>query len=638
MCVRGGVILAGGGVDLLYPVSFHVLYSALTLKSLEYRFSGGVQVIRQQATAVQICLLLIGLLLHGTVLLAHVFSNLGALSFRDALLVEARRDTSRQPSVYALFGALDRSDIEFQTALFQRAAVLDPSSLAVRWMLARTALAIGDAGTAVEHLRLITDQAEHNQFLFNDALIAFCYAGMPDQAVALYESNSFSQTVRTADGAVAVAYLELGGHEALERVKRLRPDDLYANYHLWKKTQRSGDPTTAAAYSETLICFPLEAISPADERLLEYATEVIPALLDEGLWDRAKTLNVVSFLVWWRYEARSVERLLERLVERYPTESDWLFFLAELYHRQGNLNRAEVTYRQVLAADPMYAQSYLRLGMVTEAKFHTVNANRQVQLEEVVEWYERYHEIALNDLLGLKKLTEMSETLGRPGAVVLRNLLTARADDRYIVAQMVDVPVEAVELGPNLVENSGFEEWVGEKPEWWAWSAMFNREPFDAAAFVGGADELSPFERQRMARVEGFWMQQQEGNIAARAGFWHCNDIPLAANTPYILSFQYRTSRIPDGKVTVWVSSADEPDVFWSGGDYGLPSTDGEWHHFVAIGWNRSDAEAAIRPLLRSFAPGCVEFDDVQVRQIGLPEGIALEQGETQFRVTGRNN
>ena len=33
------------------------------------------------------------------------------------------------------------------------------------------------------------------------------------------------------------------------------------------------------------------------------------------------------------------------------------------------------------------------------------------------------------------------------------------------------MPVEDVELGPNLVENGGFEAWVEGRQEWWKWSA-----------------------------------------------------------------------------------------------------------------------------------------------------------------------
>jgi len=111
--------------------------------------------------------------------------------------------------------------------------------------------------------------------------------------------------------------------------------------------------------------------------------------------------------------------------------------------------------------------------------------------------------------------------------------------------------------------------------------------------------------------------------------------ITLTMNVPYVLSFYYRTTRVPDGKATVWVSG--DPDVFWAH-DHGLPATGGAWRHFVAVGWNRADAEAAICPLVRSFAPGYVEFDDVEVWPIWLSEGTTVEVGEARFRVISWDN
>ena len=171
---------------------------------------------------------------------------------------------------------------------------------------------------------------------------------------------------------------------------------------------------------------------------------------------------------------------------------------------------------------------------------------------------------------------------------------------------------------------------------------MFNREPFNAAAFAGGSDGLLAFEGQQAARVDGLWVQQQEDKSPARAGFWQWDEmtrglrpITLPVSAPYVLSFYYRTTRVPDGRAMVWVS--DEPDVFWVHG-HGLPSTGEGWRHFVAVGWNRSDAKAAIRPLVRLFAPGCVEFDGVQVRPIWLPKETIVEGGETRFWATERED
>lgn len=582
-------------------------------------------------------------LLSGPALAADALVNVGVLSLRNSLMAQG----DLVPEIYPRYDVLpDNASQSCIVEHLRRAVDLDSGDYTARWALGRAALAAGDAETAAAALAPLADQHQ-NPFLYGDVVIALGRAGQYERVTELYESAPPPQPMQTISDTVALAYLGQGDRDALERAIALRPADLYANYFLWKWAQEERDIATTATYSDTLVYFPLEAIDPTDERFLDYAAKVIPDLLEEGLWDRDKTLNVVSFLVWQHNGARGVERLLGQLIAHYPTEPDWPFYLAELYHRRGDLRQAETAYRQVLAVDPTYAQAYLRLGMVAEA------GREGESLSEAARWYAQYHSLAPDDLLGLKRLVEVCTTLGEAGVedpscretVTLRQELDARTNDRRIVAEMLGVPVEDVELGPNLVENGGFEEWVEGRPEWWVWSDMFNHEPFNTAVFVGGADELLPFEGQRAARVDGFWVQQREGKSAARAGFWQFDEIvgglrsiPLTANTPYVLSFQYRTSRVPNGRVTVWVSSTDEPDVFWPGGDHGLVGTNGMWYHFVAAGWNRSNAEAAIRPLLRLYAPGCAELDDVQVRPIGLPEGFALEQSEGQFRVAGRDN
>jgi len=310
-------------------------------------------------------------------------------------------------------------------------------------------------------------------------------------------------------------------------------------------------------------------------------------------------------------------------------------------------------------------------------------------LQQATYNYARYHALALrqaqdrppDDLLGLKRLAEVCTALeeagvedencreaaervvGRQGdegtrrqeggkirhspfairnspAAVLQEALEARTDDRRIVAELLGVPVEDVELGPNLVENGGFEEWTEGRPKWWTWSNMAKGDRRNKGVFAGGAEPLNAISGSA-ARVNGLWLQHDEDKEPGRCGYWQWDEqrhnrrpILLAVGMPYLLSFYYRTERLRDGAARVWVSS--EPEVFFAG-NHGLPPTGGEWQRFVAIGWNRAGIEAAIRPLVRSFATGSVEFDNVKVRAIGLVEGTIVEAGETRFWISGSN-
>jgi len=402
----------------------------------------------------------------------------------------------------------------------------------------------------------------HNPFLYGDLLMALSHGGRPEEVTALYESTPPPRHTEAISDAVALAYLDLvtgrqGDQETrqgevtrwLGRAHALRPGDLYANYHLWKQAREAGDAEAAAVHSDTLTDFPLEAIHPVDERLLDYAAEVILTLFEEGLWDRDKTRNVVSFLAWQHNGAAGVERLLERLIERYPTEPDWSFYLAELYHRQGDLEQAQAAYQQVLAADPEYAQAVLRLGMVAEVKSQVPNARPEEQLEEAARGYGQYHEMAPDDLLGLKRLGEVCAALGEAGAeggncqkAALQEALEARADERHIVAEMLSVPVEHVELGPNLVERGRFEEEEeGQDGQLERWSFWTYLGPDRKGLYFAGLDSLAAEgNATRIIGLRGGPM----GDGTITYGEYRGRELTFPPGDWYIISSCYRSQKL----------------------------------------------------------------------------------------------
>jgi len=187
------------------------------------------------------------------------------------------------------------------------------------------------------------------------------------------------------------------------------------------------------------------------------------------------------------------------------------------------------------------------------------------------------------------------------------------------------VPAENVELGPNLVEHGGFEGWVDGSPRSWTWSDMATGDLWNKGIFIGGADGLEAYSGS-VARVNGLWLQHRQDKEPGRSGYWQADPITLTTASPYVLSFYYRTERTPDNAATIWVSY--DTQVLFSG-DHPLPATDGNWWLFAIVGWNRSAGEAAVRPLLRSFAPGQVWFDDVQLRNINIR--LSVQTREAQF-------
>lgn len=354
-------------------------------------------------------------LLGGPALVSAAWTNAGMLALRDGLL--AQRDLA--PGVYPVRMGLhgDAGAVRAMRCLGQSVA-LNKDGLANRWALGRAALAAGDVETAASALRPLAGKTGQNPLLYQDVLVALSHGGQPEEVVALYEVAPPLQPTQAISDVVALAYLDLlvagprdqgtrgqGDGEQprrwLERAHALRPGDLYTNYRLWEEARAAGDAAATAAYSRTLDYFPLEAVRPTDERLLSYVAEAVPDLLAEGLWGREKALHVVSYLVWQHNGAAGVERLLQRLIERYPAEPDWPFYLAELHHRRGDLERAETAYRRVLAVDPACAQAYLRLGVLSEESCDLQASDCK---ENAAKWYLEYCGLARNDSLILKRL------------------------------------------------------------------------------------------------------------------------------------------------------------------------------------------------------------------------------------------
>lgn len=531
---------------------------------------------------------------------------------------------------------------------YTRAISVDSQNRAARWNLGRAHLAMQDYNKAANVLTSLSEYAKSNPLLYQQTITALDGAGRLDELAAFYESVPPPLLTPSTRNVIALAYLEesrkTSGRLAevaeirlLQMVVTLRPDDLYANYHLWRWFTQQGHIERADAFRQKLQQFSRGSIEPPDTRLRGYVAEAVPALVAEGIWSRRTALNIVSYLVWHDPDAHSTQLLLETLRKQYPQEAVWLFFLGELYQRQGRLALAEPAYRGVLELDPEYAPAYLRLGVVIEEQYNVGSPGYQASLEELACLYEWYYQLRPEDLLGSKKLAEVYRSVAHPQAGVMEDILASRTDERRFVAELLEVPVEAVELGPNLVPNGGFEEWYNENPAGWDWWGQFSHAPFNPALFVGGAEILGAYEGENMVRSNGLWIEQNDELGPARAN-WRINQqddfsIKLVANKAYVVSLLYMTrgtenqDHSPFNPATIYVTA--RPDVLFER-NYTLPSTHGAMRKVVVVGWNRSGNDVVIQPLLRLFSAGTVWFDDLAIRQVRL-ENVTIGDHKARF-------
>lgn len=609
---------------------------------------------------------LISLLLRGPAFLSRVYSNAAWLGIRDAMICE-----QKDQNCSLVFGSRSSDSLTAISRKLARALTLDTNNATGRWGLLRLVLISQDNELAISAAQEMISYVQRNPVAYRDTLDAFIMGGAPESAVALFESVRPPAATRVISDSVALALLSMPTVKNATRIVALRPYDLCANYYLWSNATLAEQADNARTYAGSLRYFSEDAILPSSDALLEHTLLIVPELIDKGVWDYKTAFMVLSTLVWQRVDVPGVQELLIELTQRYPEEPTWGFLLAELYQRSGKLEQALTTYHQVWAMQNAPLSTALRLGQVYNALVLSDAVSGHETQRQAVAWFATYHLLVPGDLLGLAFLSQTCAQLESVGiddlhcrdaakqviedggpllerhsipydaaSSVLQAALAYYADDRRIVANMLQVPVEGIFLGPNLMQDSGFEELkVGKDSTPWRWSDMFNRVPFNAGNFIGGVDSLTPREGQQSARINGLWVQQEEGKSRARAGFWQRSDplspettIVLAANRPYVISFDYRTLDLSGGgTATIWVS--EDPDVLWAN-DHSLPPTGGVWHHFVAVGWNRSGRDARIEPLVRLFGVGQVEFDAVQVRPLLISETLKIQPSTTLFYIS----
>lgn len=529
---------------------------------------------------------------------------------------------------------LDPGRLAQGVAHLQAALAWDPRHRAARRGLARAYAAQNRPELALEALRPALSAFPNDPLLWLEWGDLQDMQGNAEAAVKAYERGHVGN--RTTP--LIVNYLKLADAQVVQgsgelairfwqRVLALDPSNLAARYRLWRAL---GDMAAAAEQMTWLRHFPAESVRvpvDLDFRLPRAQGETMARLVEEGIWDAALLHRVVRAQAA-RFadglEGLMTEQLLRALEGRRPLDPWIRFARAEVWHRRGEWEAAAALYRALLEESLEDPRAELRLGMVAESR---AAAGSPEALQEAAWWYRAYRDRAPLDLLGLRRWVEACEALARQGVAAAacagsaagRRELEDRTEDRALVAQLLGIPVERLILGPNLVENGGFEAWAEGGPVGWSWSDMSNRPPWDPGLFLGGAEELDAYAGRRAARVDGLWVAREEGREAARAGYWAAK-VPLQPGGLYLLSFAYRADLAPGAWVGVWVS--DRPEVLFAG-DRPLPDTGGAWRRAVLLGWNRA-AEGTIAVLLRLWGEGTVLFDEVAVREVQGADPAAL--------------
>jgi hypothetical protein len=186
------------------------------------------------------------------------------------------------------------------------------------------------------------------------------------------------------------------------------------------------------------------------------------------------------------------------------------------------------------------------------------------------------------------------------------------------VAPILGVAASELQLGPELIQNGGFERFGDSEdlPSPWRASFASTGGSWNQGAFVVGPDSAAPYNGSLALRIDGLALVRRTDREPARAGFLYPS-LQVEAGDLYAVSFVYRTRAVADGAVSLWLG--ERADVIASGDSF-LPGTNGEWQRATLIGRNSSGSPATINVLLRLWDEGTVWFDDISLRQVVLED------------------
>jgi hypothetical protein len=324
---------------------------------------------------------------------------------------------------------------------------------------------------------------------------------------------------------------------------------------------------------------------------LEEAAEVLSSLAAKELPDPQVTKQVFNVMVAGNYKEEALEAYLA-LDPSPPVSSEVAATFLDNYlsnSKPALTNQAQQLILRVFGLNPNAPEVISLQKKLSDDNLWETDFGRN--LWETLKW------------------RTQKQTEGETGVLVT-------GDQCNVIASMLDLAPDSVSLGPNLIDNGGFERQNFVEGEPWGWRYGFasTGDPWNIGAFVVGPDYNKPFAGKRSLHIDGLYVEWLSERERARAGVQY---VPLQVKPgmPYAISFVYRTENAVDGTASLWLS--DDPKVLFRE-DRFLPSTQGKWKQVTIIAWNRSQDEATIAPLLRVWREGSVWFDDFSIRMIHL--------------------
>jgi len=483
-------------------------------------------------------------------------------------------------------------------SLFRQAVTLNPKNANAYRNLGRVYQREGSFAAAVDAFTRSVELDPHNVVGRLGLADSLHGAGYPDRAVAEYElilPRLRDPDMYDVSHKLFIDYILSGREEILSgnyptaihqlsRAAQVGPEqNPFLLYYLAIAREGKHEQTERDTTFARLCCPNFDRSS----ELYLYLGEVVPGLVERGVWSSEESIRHVSLLIWQSYHDVGLEVALRQIVSRYPDHTGWVKLLGELYIRRGDLVQATEIFQELLTRNPNDAEACLQLAQIEE---------QGGRVREAMNWYKAYSTLAPEDALGRKQLARTGES------------------DVNTIAAMLGVHPTDIELGENMIKNSGFEQVDLQGIKNWQWRYWMGKQR-SQAFLVGGIDDRLVYEGNAALRIHLQWYVGEQG-VSPAYGEYVASPVRLNPQTIYMLSFYYRTKSPRYGQALVYLrDDGPKGQILLHSG---LPDTNGVWRRAVITVRNTAFEPLVARLALRNWGVDDIWADQVELREIIL--------------------
>lgn len=155
--------------------------------------------------------------------------------------------------------------------------------------------------------------------------------GLAEEAIAEYEKSRMDLSGTGVGERAEVNYLKLADAylkaddpnralPVLQKILNIDPHNPYALYHFAKICETIGEGERLLAQGLYQELHELQIPTWGDKRLYGYLPQLVPQLVEEGIWSQEKALRAIAFLVFRDLPAEA--RAIGDSIGTYPRESD----------------------------------------------------------------------------------------------------------------------------------------------------------------------------------------------------------------------------------------------------------------------------------------------------------------------------